>query len=171
MIEASYPGESEPMTSPNPPQDPNAGWQQPQPGWSPAPDGPTAGVRPPQVTGAAVAAVVIGALGALGGLLNLAVIGTVFDVSPLLGVLVLVSLVVALAVLAGGIQLLRGGDEKLLLTALYASIALNLLVVVLSLVDGSFQFFNLLGFLIPLVIVFLLRQPPAQQYLAGRRAA
>jgi hypothetical protein len=123
------------------------------------------------VTGAAVAAVVIGALGALGGLLNLAVIGTVFDVSPLLGVLVLVSLVVALAVLAGGIQLLRGGDEKLLLTALYASIALNLLVVVLSLVDGSFQFFNLLGFLIPLVIVFLLRQPPAQQYLAERRAA
>ncbi|MCW2581550.1 MAG: hypothetical protein JWQ53_340 [Klenkia sp.] len=176
------------MTSPDPPQDPNAGWQQtpgqpypgPQPpayGQQPASGGPAApggsptGVRPPQVTGAAIAAVVIGALGTLGGLLNLAALGLLFEVSAVLGVLVLASLVIAVAVLVGGVLLLRGADEKLLLNALYASIALNLVVVVLSLVDGSFQVVNLLGFLVPLVIVFLLRQPPAQQYLAGRRAA
>ncbi len=143
-----------------------------QPGYGPAPEafgGSPAGTRPPQVTGAAIAAIVIGALGTLGGLLSLFAIGVIFDLSALLGLLVLVSFVIAVAVLIGGIRLIRGGDAGLLLTALYASIGLNLLLLVVSVVDGSFQFGSLLGFLVPIVIVVLLRQPPAREYLATRR--
>ena len=48
---------------------------------------------------------------------------------------------------------------------------LNLLLLVVSVVDGSFQFSGLLGFVVPIVIVVLLRQPASQQYLATRRGA
>lgn len=118
------------MSTPTPPPDPQQGWQQPgpsqpygaggqpqpyggNPGNAPqAPGGYSNSARPGQVTAAAVIGIVSGALGVIGNLVSL---GLAFDFSALLGLLSLVSLVIAIGALVGGIQVLRGGSPQVLL--------------------------------------------------------
>jgi hypothetical protein len=183
------------MSSPTPGSDPNypqGGAPQGQPGWGapqqPAPDygtqsygaqsygapGSPAGYgagaqRPSHVTAAAIIGIVIGGLGTLFGLLSLVGIGVVFSFDPILGLLALLSLATAVVVLVGGIQALQGKSPRLLLLGSYASIAIQLLYLVWSLISGwGFVFTGLLGFILPAIIVFLLLQPQAKQYYGAR---
>ncbi|MGY2002293.1 hypothetical protein [Blastococcus sp. SYSU DS1024] len=170
--------QGQPGWGPPPGQQPGQGYGQgpgygQQPGGYPAaPAGygqaPT-GQRPGQVTAAAVIGVVIGGLGTLGGLLTLFAIGAVFEVDALLGILALLSFAAAVVLLIGGIQVLRGQDPKLLLLGSYASIGLQLLYLLWSLVqEEGFVFTGLLGFVLPILIVVLLRTGQSQQYFAAR---
>jgi hypothetical protein len=178
------------MTTPTPGSDPNypqGGAPQGQPGWgSPqgqgygnapqsygapgSPAGYGAGAqRPSQVTAAAIIGIVIGGLGTLFGLLSLIGIGLVFAFDAILGILALCSIATAVVVLIGGIQALQGKSPRLLLLGSYASIAVQLLYLIWSLVSGwGFVFTGLLGFILPAIIVFLLLQPQAKQYYASR---
>jgi hypothetical protein len=178
------------MTTPTPGSDPNypqGGAPQGQPGWgSPqgqgygnapqsygapgSPAGYGAGAqRPSQVTAAAIIGIVIGGLGTLFGLLSLIGIGLVFAFDPILGLLALLSIATAVVVLIGGIQAIQGKSPKLLLLGSYASIAVQLLYLIWSLVSGwGFVFTGLLGFILPAIIVFLLLQPQSKQYYASR---
>ncbi len=71
--------------------------------------------------------------------------------------------------LIGGIQAIQGKSPRLLLLGSYASIAVQLLYLIWSLVSGwGFVFTGLLGFILPAIIVFLLLQPQAKQYYAAR---
>jgi len=177
------------MTTPTPGSDPNypqggapqgqPGWGAPQqPGYNPAPQysgapaGYGTGQRPSQVTTAAIIGIVIGGLGCLGGLFALAVLGLLFALNPLLGIFALLQIVVAVVVLIGGIQAVRGQSPKLLVLGCYASIAVQLIYVILSAVSGyGFSFLGLIGFILPIVIVVLLRQPQAKEYYASRGMA
>ena len=159
------------------PQQPPAGYNpqgyDPRQGYNPAPaysGGPAAtGQRPSQVTAAAIIGIVIGGLGALFGLLALFAIGLVFQVNALLGILSLLSLAAAVVVLIGGIQVLQGKSPRLLLLGSYASIALQLVSLIVSIAVGyGFSFLSLLGFILPGLIVFLLMQPQSKQYFASR---
>ena len=186
------------MSQPTPGSDPNypqGGAPQGQPGWGApqnqphgygAPGAPGApqgygaapGVpsgygmavaRPSQVTAAAIIGIVIGGLGSLFGLISLFGIGIVFAFDPILGLLALLSIATAVVVLIGGIQALQGKSPKLLLLGSYASIAVQLLYLIWSLVSGwGFVFTGLLGFILPAIIVFLLLQPQAKQHYAAR---
>jgi hypothetical protein len=178
------------MTTPTPGSDPNypqGGAPQGQPGWgSPqgqgygnapqsygapgSPAGYGAGAqRPSQVTAAAIIGIVIGGLGSLFGLISLFGIGIVFAFDPILGLLALLSIATAVVVLIGGIQAIQGKSPRLLLLGSYASIAVQLLYLIWSLVSGwGFVFTGLLGFILPAIIVFLLLQPQAKQYYASR---
>ena len=127
------------------------------------------GKRPGQVTAAAVIGIVIGALGTLGGLLTLLAIGQLFAVDALLGILGLLSFAAAVVLLIGGINVLRGRDPKLLLLGSYASIALQLLYLLWALIrEQGFIFTGLLGFLLPILILVLLRSAQSRQYFAAR---
>jgi hypothetical protein len=153
-----------------PPQPP-AGYN--PPGYDPAPSyaggSPAAGERPSQVTAAAVIGIVIGALGSLGGLIGLFGLGLVFAFDAVLGLLTLLSFAVAVVLLVGGIQAIQGKSPRLLLLGSFASIGVQLLYLIWSIVSGwGFAFFGLLGFILPIVIVYLLRQPIAKQYYASR---
>jgi hypothetical protein len=121
------------------------------------------------VTAAAVIGIVIGAMGALGGLVSLSGIGVVFAFDAFLGLLALASFGVAVVVLVGGIQAVQGKSPRLLLLGSYASIGIQLLYLLWSIISGwGLAFMGLLGFVLPAIIVFLLRQPPARQYYASR---
>ena len=75
----------------------------------------------------------------------------------------------AFAPTIGGIQALQGKSPRLLLLGSYASIAIQLLYVIWSVISGwGFVFTGLLGFILPAIIGFLLLQPQAKQYYAGR---
>jgi hypothetical protein len=175
------------MTTPTPGSDPNypqGGAPQGQPGWgqpqgygnapqgygSQYPAGYGAGAqRPSQVTAAAIIGIVIGGLGSLFGLLSLIGIGVVFAFDPILGLLALLSIATAVVVLIGGIQAIQGKSPRLLLLGSYASIAIQLLYLIWSVVSGwGFVFTGLLGFILPAIIVFLLMQPQAKQYYASK---
>jgi hypothetical protein len=138
------------------------------PGYAAGPDaGP--GQRPVQVTAAAIIGIVIGGIGTLVGLLALIAVGVLFAISALLGILALLSFAAAIVVLVGGIQTIQGKSPRLLLLGSYASIALQLLYLIISIAVGEgFAFSSLLGFVLPGVIVFLLMQPQAKQYYASR---
>ncbi|MGY1833596.1 hypothetical protein ACI79P_00615 [Blastococcus sp. SYSU DS0510] len=141
------------------------GYPSAPPGYGQAPGGQ----RPGQVTAAAVIGVIIGGLGTLGGLLTLFAIGALFEIDALLGILALLSFAAAVVLLLGGIQVLRGQDPKLLLLGSYASIALQLLYLLWSLVqEEGFVFTGLLGFVLPILIVVLLRTEQSRQYFASR---
>ena len=180
------------MSSPTPGSDPNypqggapqgqPGWgapQQPPGGYNPAPQysGSPAGygagaARPSQVTAAAIIGIVIGGLGCLGGLIALTGLGVVFAFDAVLGLLALLSLAAAVVILIGGIQAIRGQSPRLLLLGSYASIVIQLLYLIWALVSGwGFVWTGLLGFILPVVIVFLLRQPQAKEYYASRGIA
>jgi hypothetical protein len=121
------------------------------------------------VTAAAVIGIVIGALGTLGGLISLFGLGPVFAFDAFLGILVLLSFAAALFMLIAGIQAIQGKSPRILLLASYASIGVQLLYLLWSLISGwGFTFFGLLGFILPGIIVFLLRQPQARQYYATK---
>src|SRR3954469_23566591 len=157
------------MSYPTPGSDPNApeggapqgqpGWGAPQqPGYTPAPSysgGPAgydspSGQRPGKVTAAAVVGVVWGGLGALFGLIAL---GVAFDVSGLLGVLVLLSAVMSVALLVGGIYILTGRPPTLLLYTCYIGIGINLISLIISIAqDGGEAANGILGFIIPGVV-------------------
>jgi hypothetical protein len=178
------------MSSPTPGSDPNVpqgGAPQGQPGWGApqqpqgygapqgysapgSPAGYGAGAqRPSQVSAAAIIGIVIGGIGSLFGLLSLIGIGVVFAFDPILGLLALLSIATAVVVLIGGIQALQGKTPRLLLLGSYASIAVQLLYLIWSLISGwGFVFTGLLGFVLPAIIVFLLLQPQAKQYYASR---
>ncbi|CCG04679.1 hypothetical protein [Blastococcus saxobsidens] len=157
---------------------PGQGYGQPAQGWDPPGGHPNApagygqapsGQRPTQVTAAAVIGVVIGGLGTLGGLLSLFALGTLFAVDALLGILALLSFAAAVVLLIGGIQVLRGQDPKLLLLGSYASIVTQLLYLVWGLIrDQGFVVTGLLGFILPVLIVVLLRSGQSRQYFASR---
>jgi hypothetical protein len=118
------------------------------------------------VTAAAIIGIVIGGIGALFGLLSLSL---VFAFSAFLGLLSLVSLAAAVAVLVGGIQVLTGRSPKLLLLGSYASIAITVLFMLWSVISGyGFAFSNLLSLVLPGLIVFFLMQPRSKQYFASR---
>ena len=176
-------GPDDPQGQPGwgPPPDQNQGWGPPpdqNQGWGP-PSGqgygqPAQGYgqpaqRPGAVTAAAVIGVVIGGLGTLGGLFTLFALGTLFQIDALLGILALLSFAAAVVLLIGGIQVLRGQEPRLLLLGSYASIVTQLLYLVWGLVrDQGFVVTGLLGFVLPILIVVLLRSDRSRQYFASR---
>jgi hypothetical protein len=155
-----------------PPQgygDPQQGYGGPAPAYSGAPAGGPGAGRPSQVTAAAIIGLVIGGLGTLFGLLALFAIGLLFAISALLGILALLSLAASIVVLVGGIQTIQGKSPRLLLLGSYASIALQVLYLIIAIAVGEgFSFTSLLGFILPGVIVWLLMQPQSKQYFASR---
>ena len=143
--------------------------QQPPAGYGPAPTysggAAQSGQRPGMVTAAAVIGIVIGVL----GLLSLLAVGLVFSFSALLGLLTLLSIATAAVLLVGGVQTIQGKSPRLLLLGSYASIVVQLLTVIWSAVSGyGFGFTGLLGFILPVLIVFLLLRPESKQYYASR---
>ena len=191
MTSPNGPDENRPEDQPGhgPPQQPPPGYNPPgyepsgynpsgypfqpgyssQPGYTPAPaysGDPSAGdQRPGMVTAAAVIGIVLGVL----GLLSLLALGLVFQVSALLGLLTLISVAVAVVLLVGGVQTIQGKSPRLLLLGSYASIALQLLSLVVSVAVGfGFSWTSLLGFILPGLIVFLLMRPESKQYYASR---
>jgi hypothetical protein len=121
------------------------------------------------VSAAAITGIVWGGLGTLFGLLALFALSLIFSYSGLLGIFVILGLAVSIALLVAGIQTLQGKSPKLLLYLCYASIVVQLLSLIFSLSSGyGFSFSGLLGFVVPIVIVALLRQPPAKQYYAAK---
>jgi hypothetical protein len=140
------------------------------PGYEPAPaysGGPAApGQRPGMVTAAGVIGIVWGALGLLIGLLALSVAFSLLG--ALYGLLVLLSVVVAGALLWAGIQVIQGKSPRLLLLLSYLAIGINLLTMLWAATQGENIFNGLLGFIIPGVIVFLLLNAQSKQYYAAR---
>lgn len=173
------------MSTPTPGSDPNypqggapsgqPGWSAPQPqGYQPAPSytggpagyGAPTGQRPGLVTGAAVVGIVWGGLGTLFGLIALSV---AFALSGLLGLIILISVALSVALLVGGIFVLTGKPPKLLLYTCYVAIAVNIISLIISLAqNGGSAFTGILGFILPGVIVALLMQPASKQYFAAR---
>jgi hypothetical protein len=180
MTSPTGPDQNNPQGQPGygAPQQPPAGYNpqgygpagyEPAPGYGPAPaysGGPAAtGQRPGMVTAAAVIGIVLGAL----GLLSLFAIGVVFEFNALLGLLTLLSIATAAVLLLGGIQTIQGKSPRLLLLGSYASIVIQLLTLIWSVVsDYGFAFTGLLGFVLPGLIVFLLMRPEAKQYYSSR---
>ena len=146
--------------------------QAPAPGYPAAPagyGGPASGARPGMVTAAAIIGIVIGGLGSLFGLLGLLVLSSLFAFTPLLGIFALLSLAAAVVVLIGGIQAIRGQSPRLLLLGCYASIAIQLIYLIIAVASGyGFAFSGLLGCVLPIVTVGLLLQPQSKQYYASR---
>ncbi|MGY1649998.1 hypothetical protein [Geodermatophilus sp. SYSU D01119] len=128
--------------------------------------GAPAGKRPGVVTGAAVVGIVWGGLGTLFGVLSLSV---AFQLNAVVGLVVLLSTALSVGLLVGGIQTLQGKSPRLLLVISYVAIAINVLSLLLSLIsDGGSAANGLLGFVLPVVVVALLRQPQARQWYASR---
>jgi hypothetical protein len=118
------------------------------------------------VTAAGIIGIVWGALGLLFGLLGLAIAFSLLG--GLYGLLVLIGVVVAAALLWAGIQVIQGKSPRLLLLISYVSIGLNLLTLIWAATQGASIFSGLLGFIIPGVVVFLLLNPQSKQYYASR---
>ena len=146
---------------------------QPQPygqqpgGFGPSPfDGAPAGRRPGVVTGAAIVGIVWGGLGTLFGIIGLTL---AFEINAVLGLIVLLSTALSIGLLVGGIQTLQGKSPRLLLVISYVAIAINVLSLLMSLIsDGASAANGVLGFVLPVVVVALLRQPQARQWYASR---
>ncbi|MCU1669628.1 MAG: conserved rane protein of unknown function [Blastococcus sp.] len=158
------------------PQQPTPGYNAPQPtpGYSPAPSsysgapngyGAPTGQRPGMVTAAGVIGIVWGALGLLFGLIGLAI---AFAFGAVYGLLLLISVAVAAALLWAGIQVIQGKSPRLLLLISYIAIGINLLTMIWAITQGASIFTGLLGFILPGVIVFLLLNAQSKQYYASR---
>ena len=141
-----------------------------QQGYNPAPSysggAPATGQRPGMVTAAGIMGIVWGGLGLLFGLLALSVAFTLLG--AVYGLLVLLSVVVAGALLWAGIQVIQGKSPRLLLLLSYVAIGINLLTMIWAVAQGESIFSGLLGFIIPGVIVFLLLNQQSKQYYASR---
>jgi hypothetical protein len=174
------------MTTPTPGSDPNypqggapqgqPGWGAPQPqGYQPAPSytggpagyGAPTGQRPGLVTAAAIVGIVWGGLGALFALILMFL---AFGLgAALAGLLFLLSLAISAALIFGGVQVLTGKSPQVLLYICYAAIAINLILLIVSIAStGGSAFTGVLGFVVPGVIVALLLQPASKQYYAAR---
>ncbi|RZU32791.1 hypothetical protein [Blastococcus saxobsidens] len=149
---------------------PQYGQPQPPGGYAPAPGYGQApqGTRPGQVTAAAVIGIIIGGIGSLVGVIGLFVIGELFGVSPILGLLYLLSFATAVAMLVGGIQALQSKSPRLLLLASYASIGVQLLYMIFAIAYGEPWASGLLSLVLPALIVYLLMQPRSKQHFAAR---
>jgi hypothetical protein len=133
---------------------------------SPAGSGPR---RPGHVTAAAVVGTVIGGLSTLTYLGALTDVDVYFAFDAFLGLLVLLSLAAGVLLLSGGIQTLRDGAPRLLLLGSYASIGVSLLYLLWAVASGwGFELSGLLAFVLPVLIVVLLRQPRARTFYAAR---
>lgn len=185
------------MSTPTPPDGPREGWQQPGQGAQPpsygsqppaygsqppawgqpgpgnaplTPGGYTTGARPPQVTSASVIGIVIGGLSVLLNVVGLLAASSVgVEISGFGIVLTVIGIAVSLALLVGGIRTLKGGRPELLLYGAFGVIAIWVLTLALNIVLGNgFTASGLLGLIGAGAIVFLVRQPPAQQWFASR---
>ena len=138
----------------------------------PAPEDQS-GRRPGTVTAAAVVGIVMGALTCLLSLLALAAVGALdTDLSAVDVVLGLLGTAVAVAMLVGGVRLLRGGTHLLLLRAAYAVSGPWLLGVVANLAAGNgFVGGGLLSVVAAAVVVGLLGGQQAQRWTATRGRA
>ncbi|RBY96642.1 hypothetical protein DQ237_08490 [Blastococcus sp. TF02-8] len=117
------------------------------------------------MTAAAIIGIVMGAL----ALISLFGVGLIFAFSGVLGLLTLLSVATGAVLLAGGIQVLQGKSPQLLLLGSYAALAVQLLTWFWALVSGwGFLFTGLLGFVLPGVIVYLLRQPDAKRHYTAQ---
>lgn len=159
---------SQPPYNPDPDQ---PGYQPQSYGAAPAPPpgyGPPVVARPGSVTGAAVIGIVVGALSVLGNLIGIA---ASFDLGVVPGLLALVSLAVGALFLYGGSQALNGKNGQLLVQAAVASIVLSIitLLVLLAIYDG-FAFVGLISLVLPIVVIFLLRQQESRQWFQSRGA-
>ena len=141
-----------------------------QQGYSPAPSysgGPASTAqRPGMVTAAGIIGIVWGALGLLFGLIGLSLafslLGAVYGLLTLLGV------VLAGALLWAGIQVIQDNSPRLLLLISYAAIGINLLTMIWAATQGESIVSGLLGFILPGVVVFLLLNPASKQWYASR---
>jgi hypothetical protein len=176
----NHPQEGAPQGQPSwGPSQGQPSWSAPQPGpaqgyggpaptysGAPAGYGGPAGQRPGMVTAAAIIGIVWGGLGALFGLIA---IGFAFSVSAVLGLIVLVALALSVALLVGGIFVLRGRPPQLLLYTAYVAIIINIIELIISIAQNGGSAFNgILGFILPGVVVALLMQPQSKQYFASR---
>jgi hypothetical protein len=116
------------------------------------------------VTAAGVIGIVWGALGLLFGLLGLSI---AFAVGSIYGLLLLITVVIAAALLYAGIQVIQGKSPRLLLLISYVAIAVNLLTMIWAITQGASVFNGLLGFVLPGVVVFLLLNQQSKQYYAA----
>jgi hypothetical protein len=167
----NHPQGGAPQGQPNwgTPQQPAGGYD-PAPSYANAPAGYGAGPaqRPGMVTAASIIGIVIGAL----GVLSIFSVGLVFAFDAVLGLLTLLGVAVAVVTLVGGIQAIQGKSPKLLLLGSYGSILIQLLTLIWAAVTGwGFLFLGLLGFILPGIIVFLLRNSQSKQYYASRGIA
>jgi hypothetical protein len=177
------------MSTPDPGSDPNfarengpdgqPGWSAPQGqqgNWGPAPGyggsaagygAPGDGRRPGVVTAAGVVGIVWGALGAV--LFLIAMLGAFALGVAVAGLIALLALAFYIAMLVGGISVLRGRSPKLLLYVSYVAIALGLIGLIVSAVaSGGSVTSGILGIVVSGVIVALLLQQPSKQYYAAR---
>lgn len=123
------------------------------------------GQRPGMVTAAGIIGIVWGGLGLLFGLLALSV---AFTFGGVFGLLVLLSVVVAGALLWAGIQVIQGKSPRLLLLISYVAIGINLLTTIWAVAQGASIFSGLLGLILPVVVVVLLMNQQSKQYYASR---
>jgi hypothetical protein len=167
----NYPQGGAPQGQPgwNTPQNPDQGYGQgyggPAPSYSGAPAGQGGGQRPGMVTAAGVIGIVWGALGLLFGLLGLAV---AFAFGAVYGLLLLISVAIAGALLWAGIQVIQNKSPRLLLLISYVAIGVNLLTTIWAVSQGASIFTGLLGFILPGIVVFLLLNAQSKQYYASR---
>ncbi len=141
-----------------------------QQGYSPAPSysggpAPTA-QRPGMVTAAGIVGIVWGALGLLFGLIGLSLAFSLLG--AFYGLLTLLSVVIAGALLWAGIQVIQDRSPRLLLLISYAAIGINLLTMIWAATQGGSIVGGLLGFILPGVVVFLLLNPVSKQWYASR---
>jgi hypothetical protein len=150
------------------PQVPGDGYTPaPTPSAAPAGYGAPAGIRPSQVTAAAIIGIVWGALGALLGLI--VTLGAFALGATIGGLIFLITTAASVALLVAGIQALQGKSPRLLLLLSYVAIGLSVLSLIISVAaTGGNAFSGLLGILVPGAIVFLLLQRQAKQYYASR---
>jgi len=124
---------------------------------------PATADRPALVLTAAILAFVIGGLGIL---LNLLALTVAFEFGAFVGLLVLVSVVVSAAFIWGGLQAMKGKDQRTLVIVAAASIVLNLLVAVIY----TFTISTVLSMIIPIAIIALLMAPQSKQWFAAKGA-
>lgn len=172
MTGPTGPDPHQPHGTPLPPQQ---NWNAPPPGYGTPPVGQATGQRPGQVTAAAVIGIVWGALGSLFGLLGLIGASVIaesdlgVEITALDIVVTILGIAVAVALIVGGIQVLRGKSPQLLFYAALALAAAFVLGVIVNLAQGrDFAVPGVLTIVVAAVIVSLLRNERSKQYYASQ---
>jgi hypothetical protein len=151
---------------------PGQGYGQ-QPGYGampPPPQGsfgqPT-GARPGMVTAAAVLAFVVGGLTLIGALLIFGLSDIVDAVSGLgfLKFLAILQLVIAAALIWGGVQALTGKDARILVAAAAGAVVIQIISMILYFTPTSF-----IGFIIPGLILWFMMTPQSKAWFDSKGA-